>query len=129
GTYDPLSGRSWGEVAATSRSQHKSQGFGAAAQRGPTPEYFAHVAGTAPRGEPFSGLDFSWRRYAGTKPLVTALEALERGFDLGDLAASIPALQRVHRELERLPDENPFKAPKLAEVERLIAACAGLYLE
>ncbi len=31
---------SWGEIAAESRSQHKSQGFGVGATRGPSVEYF-----------------------------------------------------------------------------------------
>ncbi|HJU45669.1 MAG TPA: PIG-L family deacetylase, partial [Chitinophagaceae bacterium] len=34
GGYNPLLGKSYGEIAAESRSQHKSQGFGVAAQRG-----------------------------------------------------------------------------------------------
>ena len=34
GAYDPLLGRSYGELAAESRSQHRSQGFGVLAQRG-----------------------------------------------------------------------------------------------
>ena len=37
GGYNPLLGRSYGEIAAQSRSQHKSQGFGVAAERGPAP--------------------------------------------------------------------------------------------
>ncbi|HEY3352902.1 MAG TPA: PIG-L family deacetylase, partial [Polyangia bacterium] len=35
GVYDAVRGVSFGEVAATSRSMHKSQGFGAAPTRGP----------------------------------------------------------------------------------------------
>ena len=36
GGYDPLTGRSWGEVAADSRTMHKSQGFGSAPSVGRT---------------------------------------------------------------------------------------------
>jgi LmbE family N-acetylglucosaminyl deacetylase len=39
GAYNTLLGRSYGEIAALSRSQHRSQGFGAAAQRGKAYEY------------------------------------------------------------------------------------------
>ena len=34
GGYNPLLGKSYGEIAAESRSQHKSQGFGVPASRG-----------------------------------------------------------------------------------------------
>src|SRR5664279_5090784 len=34
GAFDPLLGKSYGELAAESRSQHRSQGFGVLAQRG-----------------------------------------------------------------------------------------------
>src|SRR3954468_20784198 len=41
GGYNAVLGKSYGEIAATSRSQHKSQGFGVPAQRGSVLEYFA----------------------------------------------------------------------------------------
>ncbi|MGI4735474.1 MAG: PIG-L family deacetylase, partial [Janthinobacterium lividum] len=39
GGYNALLGQSYGEIAARSRSQHRSQGFGSAAQRGEAIEY------------------------------------------------------------------------------------------
>ncbi|MBL0072047.1 MAG: hypothetical protein IPP34_09660 [Bacteroidetes bacterium] len=38
GTYNQLTGESYGEIAANSRSMHKSQGFGVARARGPIKE-------------------------------------------------------------------------------------------
>jgi LmbE family N-acetylglucosaminyl deacetylase len=40
GGYNPLLGKSYGEIAAESRSQHKSQGFGVPASRGESFESF-----------------------------------------------------------------------------------------
>jgi hypothetical protein len=45
GSYNPLLGKSYGELSAESRSQHKSQGFGVPSQRGTQIEYFSPVAG------------------------------------------------------------------------------------
>ncbi len=137
GGYDPLVGRSWGEIAADSRSQHKSQGFGVAAQRGTSHEYFSPVAGTRPKAEPFEGLDLSWGRFAKGEPkharaaaaVAKATKAAWDGFDAKAPHASIPALLKVRAALRALPDDNPFKASKLADTEALIAACAGLHLE
>ncbi|MDP4727570.1 MAG: PIG-L family deacetylase [Schleiferiaceae bacterium] len=46
GAWDPEVGESFGELAARSRSMHKSQGFGAAATRGFQKEYFSLLRGT-----------------------------------------------------------------------------------
>ncbi len=129
GGYDPLLGRSWGEIAAESRSQHKSQGFGVPAERGTLLEYFAPIAGTRPKADLFEGLDFTWKRWSGTEKVVQAIEAASSGFDPRAPHLSIPALLRVHEALSALPDDNPWKAIKLRETESLVAACAGLFLE
>ncbi|HEY4394911.1 MAG TPA: PIG-L family deacetylase, partial [Polyangia bacterium] len=42
--YNPLLGESYGEMAADSRSMHKSQGFGVARNRAPIVEYFKLLA-------------------------------------------------------------------------------------
>ena len=45
GGYDPLLGKTNSEIAALSRSQHKSQGFGSAAAMGERMEYLKLVKG------------------------------------------------------------------------------------
>ncbi len=129
GGYDPLSGRSWGEIAGVSRSQHKSQGFGSAGTRGPTLEYFEPLAGTSPRREAFEALDFSWSRFKGTAKLMSAIDAAREGFDVRAPSESLPALARVHAALRALPDSNPWKAAKLKDLEPIMASCAGLHLD
>jgi LmbE family N-acetylglucosaminyl deacetylase len=62
GGYNPLLGKSYGEIAAESRSQHKSQGFGVPATRGASIEYFKNTGGTAPVNDLMDGVDLSWKR-------------------------------------------------------------------
>lgn len=129
GGYDPLLGRSWGEVAAESRSQHKSQGFGVAAERGTLLEYFKPLAGTRPKSDLLEGLELTWRRWSGTEKVLQAIDEASRGFDPRAPHLSIPALLRVHEAISGLPGDNPWRAIKLRETEALVAACAGLFLE
>ncbi|MCI0669159.1 MAG: PIG-L family deacetylase, partial [Myxococcaceae bacterium] len=129
GGFDPLTGRSWGEVAAESRSQHKSQGFGVPAERGPLLEYFQPLQGTRPKSDLFEGLDLTWRRFPGTEAVAKAVDTATTTFDVRAPHRSIPALLAVHTALSALPDDNPWKMVKLRETESLIAACAGLFLE
>ncbi len=129
GGFDPLLGRSWGEVAAESRSQHKSQGFGVQAERGQLWEYFNPLVGTRPKSDLFEGLDLTWKRWSGTDKVVQAIDEASNGFNPRAPHLSIPALLRVHEALSALPDANPWKTLKLRETEALVAACAGLFLE
>src|SRR5205814_8934018 len=55
GGYNPLLGKSYGEIAAISRSNHKSQGFGATATRGEAIEYFKTTGGTPPSNDIMDG--------------------------------------------------------------------------
>ena len=63
GVYDPLTGKSNSEIAALSRSQHKSQGFGSSPALGSRTEYLSLVQGQPIIGnDPFEGINTSWTR-------------------------------------------------------------------
>lgn len=129
GGYDARTGLDAGEVAADSRSQHKSQGFGAAPKVGPHIEYFDSVAGTPlrPSDDLFRDLDLTWARFEGTETLREAITQAVRDFNPRDPAQSLPQLAKIHGLLEAL--EMPYwRERKLAEVRRLMVACAGLWL-
>ena len=58
GQFNKNLGYSYNELAAFSRSQHKSQGFGSAPQRGDKEEYLEFLAGNMAQGEKiFSNID------------------------------------------------------------------------
>ena len=64
GEYDPILGLTYAEIAAESRSQHKSQGFGTAPRKGVVMDYLAREAtrvnsSTPPQSEVsmFAGID------------------------------------------------------------------------
>ena len=60
GDYNPVLGKSYGEIAATSRSQHKSQGFGRSADRSPGTDYFKLIAGNAADKDILEGITTGW---------------------------------------------------------------------
>jgi len=104
GAYDPLLGLSMGELAAESRTMHKSQGFGAARQVGPVNEWFELLAGEPMRTSFLDGVE-------ETQP-SPALAAFRP--EAPELA--IPALLEAWRQ-------DP--APEIGEA---IVASAGLHL-
>src|ERR1035441_3098619 len=62
GAYNALLGRSYTEIAALSRSMHKSQGFGSAERRGTWLNDFKNIAGVPAEKDLFEGIDLSWKR-------------------------------------------------------------------
>jgi LmbE family N-acetylglucosaminyl deacetylase len=80
GAYDPLLGVTYSDIAAASRSQHKSQGFGNIGSSGPATAYLFREAtransAVAPGHERsmFDGIDTTWRRFApSAAPAVRA---------------------------------------------------------
>ena len=128
GGFDPLTGQSYGEIAAVSRSQHSSQGMGTVGSRGTAFEYFQPLA-----GEPFSadimdGVDSSWSRLPNGASLQSHADALVAAFNPFAPSASLPALLDFRRRLAALSDD-PLVAEKRAHLDRIILACAGLHVE
>ena len=57
GTYNPYLGVSYTEMAARSRSMHKSQGFGSIGSRGDELEYLELLRGDSTENDVFGGID------------------------------------------------------------------------
>jgi LmbE family N-acetylglucosaminyl deacetylase len=126
--YNPVLGLSYGELAADSRSMHKSQGFGAAPAHGPVLEYFAPLAGNPARTALFDGIDLSWKRVPGSDALAALLRQAVKEFKIDAPEASVATLVKATQALRALPP-NPWKQEKLNALTQLIADCAGLFVE
>ncbi|WP_298895408.1 PIG-L family deacetylase [uncultured Psychroserpens sp.] len=130
GVYFPSNGLSNPEIAALSRSQHKSQGFGSTGRRGSQIEYIELIKGDLPtdKSNLFEGIDTSWNRIEGGKAIGEILYAVQNNFDFKNPSASIPQLARAYNAIQGLKDTH-WKTLKTKEIKDIIAACAGLYLE
>ena len=62
GQYNSTLGQSYNELAALSRSQHKSQGFGSTGSRGETIEFLEHLKGDRADNDLFEEIDLTWSR-------------------------------------------------------------------
>src|SRR6202000_2938651 len=65
GAFNPILGKSYGEIAAESRTNPKSQGAALTPARGSFMEYFSLVDGDAAHSDPMDGVETSWRRVQG----------------------------------------------------------------
>ena len=128
GGYNPLLGKSYGEIAAESRSQHKSQGFGVPASRGESFESFKTTGGTAPANDLMDEVNLSWKRVAGGAAIEKKINDLITAFDLLHPEKSVKGLTVLYKEIGKLPNEY-WKNQKLKEVNALIQQCSGLFID
>ncbi len=128
GGYNAMIGKSYGEIAAESRSQHKSQGFGVPASRGAQTEYFTLVEGEAPGSDLMDGVTANWNRVEGGNAIDAMMDAIIKNYSLSNPELSVPALVNLYKEMNRLQDSY-WKNRKMQEVQQLIERCSGLWLE
>jgi LmbE family N-acetylglucosaminyl deacetylase len=128
GVYNPILGKGYGELAAESRSNHKTQGFGSARQRGDAYEYFKTILGDAPTNELTDGVNTAWDRVKGGSEIGKEVEAIQKSFDPNHPDKSVEALLKVYEKISNLSDKY-WKTQKTKEISELIADCAGLWAE
>ncbi|MBH19243.1 MAG: LmbE family protein [Crocinitomicaceae bacterium] len=136
GGYNKLLGKSYNELAALSRSMHKSQGFGSTGKRGEYLEYFEYLKGDSAKNNLFEGVDFSWKR-AGenslssqniTSSVLRLIDEIIRNYNGADPSQSIPRLIKVKELMVKIEDRF-WREKKIKEVEDIILQCSGLFLE
>jgi LmbE family N-acetylglucosaminyl deacetylase len=127
GGFDPLLGESYAEIAARSRSQHKSQGFGSIGSRGSAIEFLEQWEGEE-HPEVFGGLDLTWDRVEGSSEVKGFLQLAAENYNPANPEETLNALFNARSALLRLPDQF-WKEIKLKEIDEVLRGITGMYLE
>lgn len=127
GGYNALLGKSFGEIAAQSRSQHKTQGFGVPATRGTSLEYFKTIKGPAPVNTLMDGVFTNWLRL-NENNMETAVQQLIHDYSFQNPQNSLPALIKMYQSLKNSND-GYWRNEKIKEIKQIIRECTGLYME
>ncbi|MFN6943474.1 MAG: PIG-L family deacetylase [Cytophagaceae bacterium] len=128
GKYNGLLGNSYTEIAAESRSQHKSQGFGTTPKRGEFIEFLELTSGAPMEKGIFDGIDVSWNRVEGARGANKLLQKAYKEFDTRNPEKSLPVLVKAYRELQKLKG-NPLVDYKLGELKEIIRTCSGVWMQ
>ena len=128
GGYNAYLGKSYGEIAAESRSNHKTQGFGSARQRGQAFDYFKTILGDAPQNDLMDGVNTTWKRVSGGNEIEANLSVISKNFDPANPQHSVPALVKLLGAVEKVTDVY-WRNQKTTQLKNLIAECAGLWFE
>lgn len=131
GGYNPLLGKSYGEIAAESRSMHKSQGFGSAKQRGEYFEYFKPIKGdTAGLKDIFEGIDFSWKRVKGGEKIGGMIDKTIKNYKIESPEKSTASLIKLLNQFHYTSSFNKsYLEYKGEEMNNIIINCEGIFYE
>lgn len=128
GGYNALIGKSYGELGGEARTMHKSQGEGRPRRRGQVYEFFATLAGDAPKNDLMDGIVTDWKRINGGEKIQSQINHIISNYQFEKPEASVPALVNLYRSVKALPTGN-WRDKKLAEIQDLIEACSALFSE
>ncbi|HEY4937002.1 MAG TPA: PIG-L family deacetylase, partial [Puia sp.] len=128
GGFNPLIGKSYGEIAADSRSQHRSQGFGIPHSRGNFLEYFSLIEGEKADSALMQNIDCSWKRIPHGADIIRKIDKLIKNYNPAAPFKSLQSLVTIYKSINALP-RGYWRDEKLKETIALIQACSGLYLE
>ena len=127
GEYSPELGYSYSEIAGMSRSQHRSQGMGAAERKGSTKNYLVTIAGDRATKSVFEGIDTSWSRVPGGAEIAPIIEKARDSFTGREAETLLPLLVEARAKVAALKD--PLAARKLREIDETIGLVSGLWLD
>ena len=123
---DFVLGRTNEEVAAKSRSQHKSQGFGSSPGLGSKKEYLELINGSKPiNSNLLDGIDTTWGRISNGNKIQKKVDIIIANFDIEKPYKSINLLTNLYQDISKI-DDDFWKEIKLKEVSDLIQKCLGL---
>jgi LmbE family N-acetylglucosaminyl deacetylase len=128
GVYNPILAKSYGEIAADSRSQHKSQGAALTRTRGESMEYFTPVSGEPWHADLMDGVVSSWNRVEGGDRITPLIDQLVKDYSLSNPEKSVPGLVQLYKTILQLKD-GYWRTQKLKDIQQLVEACSGLWLE
>ena len=131
GEDNPQAGISVAEIAARSRSMHKTQGFGnfvGAGNRGTRPETFRLLAGEPATKDILDGVDRTWGRVPGGGEIGAMVDGVLAQFDTNKPAASLPALMAMRGRLNTLTKDRLVEE-KRRQLDRIVRDCLGLRVE
>lgn len=128
GGYNPLLGESYGEIAARSRTMHKTQGFGSVGTRGMANETFQLLDGEPATKDILDGVDTTWGRVPGGIEFEQLIDEVIARFNSQNPAASVPALLTLRSRLAALPPDSVV-ADKRQQLDHILQGCLGLYVE
>jgi len=127
GGYNPIIGKSYGEIGAEARTMHKSQGEGRPRRRGSYFEFFQHLNGDTAKMDIMDGIVTNWSRLNAQK-IQSTIQQIIATYKIDAPASIVPSLVQLYQQVKTLPESN-WKAYQLNLIQSTIESASGLLVE
>ncbi len=130
GEYNPVLGKSYGEIAGLSRDEHRSQAMGSPERRGSSKNTLVTIAGDPARKDLLDGIDSTWARVPGGAKVGDLLSRAASEFMPAHPEKTVPVLLEARASIVALAQEkNIWAVRKLRDLDEAIALCSGLWVD
>ncbi|WP_185974338.1 PIG-L family deacetylase [Litoribacter populi] len=129
GDYNYLLGRSYSQIAAESRTMHKSQGFGATAQIGAGKDHLQLVDGPKFSDDPFENVSSRWDAIKGGNEIDSLISQVLEKFDFFNLDANLKGLLDLKRKLQLAEGKENWLTEKRQALDEIIFDVLGITAE
>ncbi len=127
GGYNPVIGKSYGEIGAEARTMHKSQGEGRPRRRGSYFEFFQHLNGDSAKLDLMDGVTTNWSRLNAAS-IQEQLKIIIGKYTFDQPSAIVADLVAIYQQVNALPKSN-WKEYQLNLIQSTIESAAGLLAE
>ncbi len=129
GKYNTLLGKSYSEIAAESRTMHKSQGFGTRKERGEKFEYLELIKGEPFKSDIFDGIDVSWKKIKGGAEIERLITEANNNFNAEQPEKIVHTLLKAYTLIKQMPDTDSWKWVKANGIIDIVQSSLGLFVE
>lgn len=129
GGYNPLLGATYSQIAADSRTMHKSQGFGSTAQIGAGNDFVELIDGESFEKDPFENIPNRWEQIEnGGQIELAILKALDN-FDFISTESNLSRLMEIKKMMVAEKSEAIWFLEKKERIDKIILANLGVQSE
>ena len=129
GEFNPLLGTTYSQIAANSRTMHKSQGFGATAQIGQGLDFAELVKGPPFANSAFDGVESRWESLPSAAAILSAIDKALQEFDFVNPENNVYNLIAIKALLAKEKSTDKWFLEKVQAIDRLILQSLGVKAE
>ncbi|NHE58763.1 PIG-L family deacetylase [Cyclobacterium plantarum] len=125
GEFNALLGTTYSQIAADSRTMHKSQGFGATAAIGEGSDFIELVAGASFESGPFDGIPNRWENLEKGSTIQHQIQDLLEDFNFIHPEKNLPELLAIKSALNDVQENLTWVKEKRQLMDEIILAALG----
>lgn len=129
GNFNPILGKSYSQIAADSRTMHKSQGFGSTAGIGAAVDHIQFIKGEPFAESPFEGVASKWLQLKEGEEIEKQIQELIKSFEFRNPSELTQDLLELRKRLLQVDSSETWLLEKKSALDQLIVQVLGLDFE